>query len=315
MMASKKLVVALGGNALQSQEGNPTAEEQLHVAKKTGEHLAEILAFGYDMTIVHGNGPQVGRLVLACEAAKNITPPMPLDVCSSMTQGYIGYHLQQGLNQALKDRGNPMPVVSVITQIIVDPQDPAMKKPEKPIGPFYTQEEAKKMMDAHMVMKEDAGRGWRRTVASPFPRKIVEMNSIRELSEKAVVITCGGGGIPVIEDDQGTLKGVDAVIDKDHAAGLLGQELDSDILLILTAVDYVATDFNTEKEEKITQMNVAQAEKYIKENHFAPGSMLPKVKAAMDFVQGSKEKKAIITSLDKGVEALKGEIGTVITWQ
>ena len=309
----KKIVVALGGNALQSGNGGATAEAQLEVVKKTSEYLAEISSRGYEMAVVHGNGPQVGRILQAYEAAKDVTPVMPFDVCGAMSQGYIGYHIQQCLRYALAKKGKNIPVVTLATQMVVDSEDAGFKNPTKPIGQFYNEAEAKKLAEEKgYVMKEDAGRGFRRVVASPIPQKIVEIDSVRKLWDTTVVVACGGGGIPVIEKADGQLEGVAAVIDKDFAAELLAEEIDADCLMILTEVEKVAINFNKPDQKNLDKMTLAEAEQYIKEGQFAPGSMLPKVQAAMKFVQKNPSKKAIITSLDKAVDALEGKTGTVI---
>lgn len=312
---AQKIVVALGGNALQSGNGPATAEAQLEVVKNTCEHIAEISERGYEVAVVHGNGPQVGRILLASETAKDVTPAMPFDVCGAMSQGYIGYHLQQALKFALKKRGKSTPVVTLATQVVVDGEDPGFKNPTKPIGPFYSEEEAKAMAaEKGYDFKEDAGRGWRRVVASPIPRKIVEIDSVRKLWDSTIVITCGGGGIPVVEKADGSLEGVAAVIDKDFAAELLAEEVGADALIILTEVEKVAINFNKPNQENLDHMTYAEAEKYCEEGQFAPGSMLPKVQAAMKFVKANPDKKAIITSLDKAIVALEGNTGTVITF-
>ena len=312
---AQKLVIALGGNALQTKNSEPTAEAQLEVVKKTCEYIAEISNLGYEMAIVHGNGPQVGRMVLAFEAAKSVVPPMPFDVCGAMSQGYIGYHIQQALKYAINKRGNNYPVVTIATQVIVEKNDPAFENPTKPIGPFYTEAEAKAIAEEKgFTMKEDAGRGWRRVVASPLPRRIVEIDAVKKLWDSTVVVTCGGGGIPVVENPDGTLEGVAAVIDKDYAAELLAEQIDADILLILTEVEKVAVNFNKPNQENLSHMSLAQATQYVREGHFAAGSMLPKVQAAMKFVRANPDKKAIITSLDNAVSALAGETGTVVTF-
>ena len=309
----KKIVVALGGNALQSGSGPATAEAQLEMVKNTSRYVAHIKEQGYEMVLVHGNGPQVGRIVLASEAAKMVTPPMPFDVCGAMSQGYIGYHIQQGLGQELRGRGLELPVVTLVTQVVVDEEDPCFQNPTKPIGPFYSKEEAAKIAsETGYVMKEDAGRGYRRVVASPIPVDIVEIQSVRDLSQQAVVITCGGGGIPVIRKEDGSLEGVPAVIDKDFAAELLAEMLDADILMILTEVEHAYVDFNTPSQEPIHHIKVSQLEKLIEEDHFAPGSMLPKVRAAVKFVKGRPGKRAIITALSKGTEGLAGTMGTIV---
>lgn len=313
-MSATKVVVALGGNALQEAGKPATAEAQLQVVNKTSEYLAELSVRGYELAVVHGNGPQVGRILLASETAANVTPVMPFDVCGAMSQGYIGYHIQQGLRHALSKRGRNIPVVTVVTQMVVDKDDPGFKNPTKPIGAFYTEEEAKKLQaEKGFIMKEDAGRGWRRVVASPVPKKIVELSAVKELWDTTIVVTAGGGGIPVIEKEDGSLEGVAAVIDKDLAAERLAEDVGADILMILTEVEKVSINFKKPDQKDLSSMTVAEAEQYIKEGHFAPGSMLPKVQAAMMFAKANPGKKAIITSLYKAVEALEGKAGTVVT--
>lgn len=312
---AEKIVVALGGNALQSGKAEPTAEAQLQVVRNTCERIADISEMGYEVAVVHGNGPQVGRILLASETAKDVTPAMPFDVCGAMSQGYIGYHLQQALKYALNKRNKNIPVVTLATQMIVEPDDPGFKNPTKPIGPFYSEEEAKALQEEKgYTMKEDAGRGWRRVVASPIPRKIVEIDAVKKLWDSTIVITCGGGGIPVIENADGSLEGTAAVIDKDFAAELLAEQVDADVLMILTEVEKVAINFNKPNQEDLSNMNLADAARYCAEGQFAPGSMLPKVQAAMKFVRAYPSKKAIITSLDKAIDALNGKTGTVITF-
>lgn len=310
-----KIIIALGGNALQSGKEAPTAQEQLKVVKRTCEYIAELSARGYEIALVHGNGPQVGRIILAGETARKVVPPMPFDVCGAMSQGYIGYHLQQSLGYALKKRNLNYPVVTLATQVVVERNDPAFTKPTKPIGPFYTAQEANSLSQREgYVMREDSGRGWRRVVASPKPRKIVEIDAVRVLWDNMVVIACGGGGVPVLENPDGTLEGVDAVIDKDYAAELLAEQVQADILLILTAVERVAIRFGTPAQEDLPSLTWAQAARYVEEGQFGVGSMLPKVQAAMAFVKANPDKRAIITSLDKAVAALDGKSGTVITY-
>ena len=312
---SEKIVIALGGNALQSKDSAPTAEAQLEVVKRTCEYVAEISERGYEIAVVHGNGPQVGRIVLASETAKDVVPPMPFDVCGAMSQGYIGYHIQQALKYALNKRNRNYPVVTVATQVVVDRNDPAFQKPTKPIGAFYTQEEAQTLeAEKGYTMREDSGRGWRRVVASPAPRRIVEIQAVKLLWDDAIVITCGGGGIPVVENADGTLEGVAAVIDKDLAAELLAEQVGADTLLILTEVEKVAIRFGKPDQENLSHMSLAEAAQYVQEGHFAPGSMLPKVEAAMKFVRANPGKKAIITSLDSALDALDGKTGTVVTF-
>ncbi len=312
---AEKIVIALGGNALQSGKADPTAEAQLEVVKKTCQYIAEISCKGYEIGLVHGNGPQVGRILLASETAKDVTPAMPFDVCGAMSQGYIGYHLQQALKYALNKKGRNVPVLTVATQMIVEKSDKAFQNPTKPIGPFYSEEEAKALeTEKGYTMKEDAGRGWRRVVASPLPRKIVEIDAVKKLWDTSIVISCGGGGIPVIENADGSLEGVAAVIDKDFAAELLAEQVKADVLMILTEVEKVAVNFNKPDQRDLDTLNLEDAVKYIEEGQFAPGSMLPKVEAAMKFVRAYPNKKAIITSLDKAIDALEGKTGTVITF-
>ena len=316
-MCARKVVVALGGNALEEKGLPPTAASQLKIVKKTAELLADISCKHYELAIVHGNGPQVGRIVLASETAANIqkeTPVMPFDVCGAMSQGYIGYHIQQALKDALRNRNRDVSVTTLVTQVVVDKGDPAFTKPTKPIGSFYTEEEAKKLeSEKGYQMREDAGRGWRRVVPSPVPQRIVELSSIKTLWESTIVITCGGGGIPVIEHLDGSLEGVAAVIDKDLAAEKLAVDIEADVFLILTAVDKVCINFNQPNQKDLSHMTVREAIKYIEEGHFAPGSMLPKVMAGIKFARTFPGKKAIITSLDNAVAALEGKAGTTIT--
>ena len=312
-MSVIKVVVALGGNALQEAGTPATAEAQLQVVNKTSEYLAEMCVRGYEMAVVHGNGPQVGRILLASETSANVTPAMPFDVCGAMSQGYIGYHIQQGLRHALRQRGKDVPVVTLVTQVVVDKDDQGFRNPTKPIGAFYTEEEAKKLQaEKGYVMKEDAGRGWRRVVASPMPKKIVELSGVKELWDTTIVVTCGGGGIPVIEKEDGSLEGVAAVIDKDLAAERLAEDIGADILMILTEVEKVSINFKKPDQKDLSSLTVAEAEQYMKEGHFAPGSMLPKMQAAVMFAKANPGKKAIITSLYKAVEALEGKAGTII---
>ena len=312
-----KVVVALGGNALQEAGSPPTAEAQLAVVSKTCEYLADISCKGYEMAVVHGNGPQVGNITLSQETAEKIDPKlpaMPFDVCGAMSQGYIGYQIQQCLRDALRNRNRNVPVVTLVTQVIVDEHDKAFQNPTKPIGPFYTEEEAKKIAEEKgYTVKEDSGRGWRRVVASPTPKRIAEIDSVKRLWDSTIVITAGGGGIPVIENMDGSLTGVPAVIDKDLAAERLAEDMETDILLILTEVDKISLNFKKPNQQDLSHVTVAEAIKYIEEGHFAPGSMLPKVMAAVKFARRFPGKKAIITSLYKAVEALDGNEGTVIT--
>lgn len=310
-----RIVIALGGNALQTKNSAPTAESQLEVVKDTCQYIADLSASGYELAIVHGNGPQVGRILLSSETAKDVVPAMPFDVCGAMSQGYIGYHIQQCLRYALAKRNLNIPVGSLVTQVVVEKNDPAFQNPTKPIGAFYTKEEADKLVaEKGYQMKEDAGRGYRRVVASPLPRRIVEIDQVRRLWDESIVITCGGGGVPVIENADGTLEGVAAVIDKDFAAELLAEQMNADVLMILTEVEKVAINWGKPNQKDLSHLTLAEAAQYEQEGHFAPGSMLPKVQACMKFVRANPDKKAIITSLDKAVEALNGNTGTIMTF-
>ena len=313
-MCKGKIVIALGGNALQAFGSPPTAECQLEVVRKTCDHIAQIVADDYEIALVHGNGPQVGRIVLALETAKDVAPPLPLDVCDAMSQGYIGYHLQQAMHEALiRIHKGHIPVVTIVTQMVVEKDDPAFLNPTKPIGAFYSEEEAKDIAEEkHYVMKEDSGRGWRRVVASPIPNHIVEIDSIKRLWDSTIVVFAGGGGIPVIEHEDGSFEGVAAVIDKDYAAELLAEQVGVDTLLILTEVEKVAINYNKADQKDLDTLKVEDAVRYIAEGHFAPGSMLPKVQAAVKFAKSGEGKKAIITSLFKAVDALEGRTGTHI---
>lgn len=311
----KKLVIALGGNALQEAGKPATAQAQLEVVEKTSEYIADIVERGYEVIVAHGNGPQVGRIVIQNEVASAATPAMPFDVCGAMSQGMIGYHIQQGLSKVLRHRGINKNVVTVVTQVVVDKDDPKFKAPSKPIGPFYTEEEAKAIAaEKGYTMKEDAGRGWRRVVASPLPVEIVELDAVKTLNDAGfVVVTVGGGGIPVVRNEAGDLEGVAAVIDKDLASEKLARDMDADALVILTAVEKVSINFKKPDQKDLDRMSAAEAKQYIKEGHFAPGSMLPKIEAALNFVESKPGRIAIITSLDKAVDAIEGRAGTTIT--
>ena len=311
----KRIVIALGGNALQEAGKPATAEAQLAVVEQTSEYIADIIDKGYEVVIAHGNGPQVGRLVLQNEYANSITPAMPFDVCGAMSQGMIGYHIQQGLSKILHRRGSNAQVATVVTQVVVDNNDPKFLNPSKPIGPFYKEDEAKAIAaEKGYVMKEDAGRGWRRVVASPMPVEIVELDAVKCLVDGGIItVTVGGGGFPVVRDEKGELSGTAAVIDKDLASERLAEDLNADALVILTAVEKVSIHYNKPNQKNLDTLSVAEAKEYIKEGHFAPGSMLPKIEAALKFVESKPGRKAIITSLDKAVEALEGNAGTTLS--
>lgn len=305
----KKIVIALGGNAL-----GKTPEEQLELVKSTAKNLVDLVEEGNRIIVTHGNGPQVGMINLAMEVSHNETdsPEMPFAECGAMSQGYIGYHLQQAIQKEIVKRGMKKNCLTVITQVEVDKNDKAFSNPTKPIGSFYTKEEALTLeKEKGYVMKEDAGRGYRRVVASPEPVKILELKTIRDLMKRGnIVIACGGGGIPVIKYRKG-YKGIDAVIDKDKTSARLAIDLKADVLLILTAVDQVSINFREEDEEKLRTMTLAEAKKFIQDGEFAAGSMLPKVEACMEFVNKGKG-YAMITSLKKAKLALQGKTGTMI---
>lgn len=310
----KTLVIAIGGNAIQGVGKPATAEAQLESVEYTAERIADIIECGYNVVIAHGNGPQVGRIVIQNEAASALTPAMPFDVCGAMSQGMIGYHIQQCLTKVLKCRGINKTAVTLITQVVVDKDDPGFTNPTKPIGPFYVEEEAQAIAaEKGYVFKEDSGRGWRRVVASPKPVEIVELDAVKALNNDGfVVITTGGGGIPVVRNASGDLEGTAAVIDKDLAAEKLAEGLNADMLVILTAIEKVSINFNKPNQRELDSMSVAEARQYIAEGHFAPGSMLPKVDAAVSFVESKPWRSAVITSLEKAAEALTGSAGTKI---
>ncbi len=313
-MRPTRIVVALGGNALLERGAPATAENQLERVYQTVEYIAEMSCRDNELAIVHGNGPQVGNIVLASETAADVVPVMPFDVCGAMSQGYIGYHIQQALRYTLGKKCRNVPVVTIVTQVVVDQNDPAFESPTKPIGPFYTKEEADEIArEKGYIVADDAGRGWRRVVASPIPRRIVEFSCLKELWDTTIVIAAGGGGIPVIEAEDGSLKGIAAVIDKDLAAARLANDIEADVLMILTEVDRVALNFNQPDQKDLDELTVKEAERYMEEGHFAPGSMLPKIQAAVMYVKENPGKKVIITSLFKSIEALDGKTGTIIT--
>lgn len=309
-----RIIVALGGNALQQSDKPATAEEQLAVVKEAVVHLADLLEDGHQLVIVHGNGPQVGRLVLQNDYAKAVTPAMPFDVCGAMSQGMIGYHIQQALQDELARRHIEKPVVTVLTQVVVDKDDAGFQHPTKPIGPFYSKEEAECLQrNKQYAMVEDAGRGYRRVVASPKPKRIVELKTVKKLVKAdQIVITAGGGGIPVVEMPDHELRGIDAVIDKDLAAAQLADNLNADLLLILTAVERVSIHFGKADQKDLSRLTVAEVQQLMRAGEFAPGSMLPKMQAAVGFVKGKPGRRAIIASLQKAREALLGKSGTLI---
>lgn len=306
-----RIVIALGGNALGKTPG-----EQLSLLSNVAKIIVELIKDGNEIVLTHGNGPQVGQIALAMEYASNGeagTLSMPFPECGSMSQGYIGYHMQQSILNELDRQGVKKECVSLITQVLVDSNDSAFQNPTKPIGMFYSKEKAMEIeKEKGYVFTEDAGRGYRRVVPSPIPKKIIEKDSITSLLDNGtIVIAVGGGGIPVINSGNG-LKGVEAVIDKDRSGALLAREINADIFLILTAVDKVCLNYNTDNEIMLDSLTKEEAEKYIDEGQFAKGSMLPKVEACLDFIGESTSRKAIISSLSKAKEAIDGKTGTVI---
>lgn len=306
----KRIVIALGGNAL----GN-SPEEQLRLVQSTAKTIVD-LANDYDIVVTHGNGPQVGMINMAMEVAHDEvdSPDVPFAECGAMSQGYIGYHLQQSIQEELYKRGMRKNCATVLTQVVVDKKDKAFSKPTKPIGNFYTKEEADELAKQRgYIFKEDAGRGYRRVVASPEPKKIVESKTIKLLlKNRNIVIAGGGGGIPVVSYYR-KLKGVDAVIDKDKTSAKIALDIKADIFLILTAVDKVCINYNTPNEKKLDSLSVTDAKKYMASGEFKPGSMLPKIQACLSFVEHNRRGGvAIIASLDKAKQALEGKSGTVI---
>lgn len=308
----KKIVVALGGNAL----GN-NLPEQMDAVAEAVKPIADLIEEGYEVVVSHGNGPQVGMIQEAMTLLTRNNPKydqFPLSVCTAMSQGYIGYDLQNRLREELLDRGIHVGVASCLTQVEVDPLDPAFQNPTKPIGPFLTKEEADiKARERRHVFKEDSGRGYRRVVASPKPKAIVEIDTIKALADSGyVVIASGGGGIPVFRTEHNHLKGAPAVIDKDLASELLAEQIDADFLIILTAVEKVAVNFGKPDEKGLDDVSVKEAKKLIEEGHFAPGSMLPKVEAAVKFAESKKGRTALITLLEKAKDGIDGKTGTRI---
>lgn len=313
-----RIVVALGGNALQANPKDVSAEAQLQTCVDTAKPIVDLIEDGHEVIIAHGNGPQVGQIIATYEAAAadNPTKPvMPFPECGAMSQGYIGYHLQQAIKEEMRKRNIKKQAAAVVTQVVVDKNDPGFKNPTKPVGSFFTEEQAKRLMaEKGYAMKEDAGRGWRRVVPSPMPIAVVEEGIVKTLVEAGhVVITVGGGGVPVIEKEDGSLEGVAAVIDKDLASEKVAELLNADELVILTAVEQISINFNKPNQKNLLKMTVEEAYRYIEEGHFAPGSMLPKVKAALMFAESKPGRKSIVTSLTKAREALVGKTGTVIT--
>ena len=307
---SKKIVLALGGNAL----GDDLAG-QMQAVKQTSQAIVDLIAQGHQVVVTHGNGPQVGMINLAFEAAAKTdahTPMLPMSVCVALSQGYIGYDLQNALREELLSRNMDIPVATLITQVEVDANDLAFSNPTKPIGSFFSKEEAEQLAQKGYILKEDAGRGYRRVVASPQPIDIVEKETVKALMDAChVVITAGGGGIPVIREGN-HLRGASAVIDKDWASAKLAAMIDADMLIILTAVEKVAINFGKPNEQWLDKLTLGDADRFIAEGHFAKGSMLPKVEAAASFARSRPGRKALITVLSKAKEGIEGKTGTII---
>jgi len=312
MKAKEKIVVALGGNAL-----GDSPVEQLNLVKQTAKPIVDLIEAGHEVILAHGNGPQVGMINLAMATASESavsTPEMPFPECGAMSQGYIGFHLQNAIREELLSRKMNVPVATIVTQVIVDKNDPAFTNPTKPIGKFYSKVEAELLASERgYTVKEDAGRGYRRVVASPRPIDVAEKETIKTLVDNGhIVIAVGGGGIPVVQEGN-CLVGVPAVIDKDFASAKLAEIVDADYLIILTAVDQVAINFGTPEVKWLNKLTPADAYRYIDEKHFAPGSMLPKVQAALSFAESKPGRKALITSLEKAKEGIEGRTGTLVS--
>jgi carbamate kinase len=314
---TKTFVIALGGNSILRAKQKGTAEEQYENLQATAEQLLSLLASGNRIVITHGNGPQVGNLFLAMETAKDVVPPLPLDICGAATEGTMGYMIQNTLANHLRRIGAPHNITTVITQVIVDRNDPAFKNPSKPIGPFYDAGEAERLQKAKgWDIIEDSGRGYRRVVPSPIPVNIQQARIIKAMLDAGeIVVAVGGGGIPVVREENRNLRGVEAVIDKDYASARLAIEIDADVLFILTAVEYVYRDFATPHQQALEELNLAEAKKLLEDGHFGKGSMEPKIRAAIMFLEEtdpSREREVIITLPETAVKALEGKTGTRI---
>lgn len=313
ILMSQKVVIALGGNAILQPGQEATYENQLENVRISTEIIARIVNNGHNVIITHGNGPQVGNILRQNEEAKDVVPPLPLDVCSAESQGFIGYMMDQTLKNELHKLGLSNNVVSMLTQTEVSKDDPAFEDPSKPIGVFFSEEEAKKLAEEKgWVVKEDAGRGWRRVVASPTPKSIIGSDIIRSLTDdNAIVIAAGGGGIPVIKNEEGLYKGIEAVIDKDSSAFRLALEAKADVFMVLTDVPNVYVNYGKPNQKALESISLEEAKQYVEEGQFAAGSMGPKVEAAIEFAeQGGR---AIICSLDKADLAMEGKAGTQIS--
>ncbi len=310
---AKVAVVAIGGNSLIKDKDHQTVPDQFAATRETCIHIADMIGRGWEVVITHGNGPQVGFILMRSELASRVLHTVPLDSCGADTQGALGYMIQQSLGNEFEKRGIQKPIVTLVTQVVVDNDDSAFENPSKPIGPFYDEARAKRYRDEEgWRIMEDAGRGWRRVVPSPIPMRIVEQEAIKALIGLGfVVIGVGGGGIPVVEED-GSLRGVEAVIDKDYASGLLATGIKADLFLISTAVEKVALNYGKPNQIDLARMTLSEAKNYLQEGHFPPGSMGPKMKAVIKFLEEGGE-EALITSPENLARALRGEMGTRIT--
>ncbi|NLA99816.1 MAG: carbamate kinase [Methanomicrobiales archaeon] len=313
-MPERTVAIALGGNAILQHRERGTAEEQFANVRKAARHIAQIVSSGYTVIVTHGNGPQVGSILLKNELMEETLPPMPLDICGAESQGMIGYMLQQSMQEALREAGVDRPVATVLTQTLVDSNDPAFENPEKPIGPFYDPVQAKRLQEEKgWRMVQIPGRGYRRVVPSPRPVALVEEQAIARLvSAGVIVIAAGGGGVPVVTDSRGVFRGVEGVVDKDHTAAILARIVGAEDLLILTDVSRVTLNYGRPDQQEISEMTVREARDHLAAGHFPPGSMGPKVEAAVRFIENGG-RRATIASLEEATLALAGRVGTRIT--
>lgn len=309
---TKLAVVAIGGNSLIKDEGHKTVTDQFHAVQETTTHIANMIAQGWNVVVTHGNGPQVGFILLRSELASKVLHTVPLDVCGADTQGAIGYMIQQALHNEFLRLGISRQCLTVVTQVRVDRDDPAMHNPSKPIGSFYSEQDARAKMESGWVMVEDAGRGWRRVVPSPQPKEIIERDAIETLIKDGfIIIAVGGGGIPVVQDEEGKLTGVEGVIDKDLASSLLATELHADLLLISTAVEQAALNYKKPDQRNLARITLSEAKRYYQEGHFARGSMGPKIQAVINYLERGG-RAALITTPEAIGRALEGQTGTWI---
>jgi carbamate kinase len=315
---TKTFVIALGGNSILRAKEKGSAEEQYENLRRTADQLLDLLKSGNRIVITHGNGPQVGNLLLASETAKDVVPSFPLDICGAATEGFMGYMIQNTLANHLRRAGAPHNITTVVSQVVVDNNDPAFKNPSKPIGPFYDAKTAERLRrEKNWDIIEDSARGYRRVVPSPMPVSIQQARIIKSMLDAGeIVIAVGGGGIPVVREENHDLRGVEAVIDKDYASARLAIEIDADVLFILTAVEYVYRDFATPRQKALENLSLAEAKELLKGGHFGKGSMEPKIRAAIMFLEEtnpSREREVIITLPETAVKALEGKTGTRIT--